>query len=307
MNRFRLNYTSYGRIKKLLHALLLLTLGACGTADNADEQQVRVLVDDLGREVHLTQQPKRIISLAASMTEMLFAVCDTATIVGRTPHCDYPAGVEKKPAVSNYPVDYEQVLQLKPDFIFTVEGITPLEVAARLEELGVPVYYQRYHSVEDIFSGLEAIGEIVGREQQAKALTDSLRQQVQAIARRHAGEKNRQRVLTITWTDPIYVYGLNTSLTDKLRIVGAENAVQEILDQPYPPLTREYILKMNPDVLLGGTPEKLESSFFSIYPELRKISAYQNKRLYAPTGDLIARPSPRVVESLLELEEFLYP
>lgn len=307
MNRFKLNYTSYGRTKKSLCIFLLLALWACGTSENENRQEERLLVDDLGRKVRLAQQPKRIISLAASMTEMLFAVCDTATIVGRTPHCDYPAGVEKKPAVSNYPVDYEQVLQLKPDFVFTVEGITPLEVATRLEELGVPVYYQRYHSVEDIFSGLEDIGEIVGRGQQARLLTDSLRQQVQTIAQRHAGEKNRQRVLTITWTDPIYVYGLNTSLTDKLRILGAENAVQEVLDQPYPALTREYILKMNPDVLLGGTPEKLESSFFGIYPELRKINAYQNKRVYAPTGDLIARPSPRVVESLLELEKFLYP
>ncbi|QCR21031.1 ABC transporter substrate-binding protein [Pontibacter sp. SGAir0037] len=298
--------TSLVRAFRFFFILLLFALYACYGKKN-EQQEPLVLKDDLGREVKLTRQPVRVLSLAASMTEMLFAVCDTAHIVGRTPHCNYPAGVEKKPVVSNYPVDYEQVLRLKPDIVFTVEGITPLETAARLEELGIPVYYQRYYTVEDIFTALEDIGQIVGREQVAKHLADSLRQQVQEIAQRHQQHEKKQRVLAVTWTDPIYVYGQNTSLTDKLRILGAENAVKEVFQDPYPALTREYILKLNPDVLLGGTPEKLEDSFFGIYPELRRIDAYQHKRLYDPTGDLIARPSPRVVESILELEKFLYP
>lgn len=266
-----------------------------------------VLQDGLGRTVKLEGQPKRVMAFASSMTEMLFAVCDTATIVGRTPQCDYPAGVYSKPVVNNYPVDFEQVLALKPDLVFTVEGITPLDMAARLEELGIPVYYQKYRSVEDILQGIEDIGCIMDREQQANYLADSLRQEVQEIERRYSGQAKQQRVLTITWSDPIYVYGQNTILTDQLRILGAQNAVQEVFDQPYPALTREYILKLNPDILLGGSIERLEREFFSLYPELRKIAAYQNKRIYQPTGNLIERPSPRVVESIRELESFLYP
>ncbi|WP_242922288.1 ABC transporter substrate-binding protein [Pontibacter liquoris] len=295
----------YVSLPALLLALLLLA-GAC-SGDKTTRQQALVLHDDLGRELQLAKPPRRVLALAASMTEMLYAVADTATIVGRTPQDDYPAAVLHKPLVNNYPVDYEQVLRLRPDLIFTIEGITPLEVAARLQELGVPVYYQKYNTVDDIFSGLEDIGRIMGREQQARHLTDSLRQQVAVIKKRHRQEKTPQRVLTITWRDPIYVYGRNTLLTDKLHILGAENAVQETFDQPYPALTREYILKLNPDVLLGDTPEIFEEKFFSLYPELRRIKAYQHKRMYKPTGNLMERPSPRVVESILELEHFLYP
>lgn len=285
--------------------LLLLTLLAC----NPDREQRAeiVLQDDLGREVRLARQPERVMAFASSMTEMLFAVCDTATIVARTPQCDFPAGVYRKPVVNNYPVDYEQVLALKPDLVFTIEGMTPLDVAARLEELGIPVYYQKYRTVEDIFTGIEDIGQIMGREQQASYLADSLRKQVKVIEQRYSRQAQKQRVLAITWSDPIYAYGQNTILTDKLRILGAENAVQEVFDQPYPALTREYVLKLNPDVLLGGSPERLEKEFFSLYPELRKIAAYRNKRIYAPTGNLMERPSPRVVESIVELESFLYP
>ncbi|GAB3829961.1 hypothetical protein GCM10028895_45420 [Pontibacter rugosus] len=170
------------------------------------------------------------------------------------------------------------------------------------------VYYQKYRSVEDIFTGLEDIGRIMGREEQAKQLTDSLRQEVGILKQRHEGQKQTpQRVLAITWTDPIYVHGQNTIFTGKLNILGAENAVQEVFDQPYPALTREYILKLNPDVLLGGTKEEMEEKFFSLYPELRRINAYQNNRIYKATDDLMSRPGPRVVESLRELEGILYP
>ncbi|WP_237144803.1 ABC transporter substrate-binding protein [Pontibacter pamirensis] len=296
------NGSLHYKFEWLLCLCLLLALPACNQPEQETQKQL-VLEDDLGREVRLNGQPKRVMALATSMTEMLFAVLDTSTIVGRTQNDDYPAAALTKPVVNNYPVDYEQVLRLKPDLIFTVEGITPPDVAARLEELGIPVYYQRYETVEDIFTALEDIGQMMGREEQAEHLADSLREEVAQIRARHQNQAQPLRVLGLAGYDPIYVYGHSTAITDKLRILGAENVVEET----YEPLTREYILKSNPDVVLGGTPQELEESFFGIYPELRKTNAYQNRRLYAPTTNLMARPSPRVVESIRELEGFLYP
>lgn len=289
-------------------AATFVLLSGCGNDKTKNAAaEIITLEDDLGRKIELNGQPKRVFALASSMTEMLYAILDTSTIIARNPTDDYPSGVYAKPVVSNYPVDYEQILLLKPDLVFTIEGITPLDVAERLKELGVPVYYQKYRTVEDIFTGIEDIGSIMGREKQASYLTDSLRKEVASIAQKYKKVQQPQQVLAITWPDPIYVYGQNTIFTDKLRILGAENAVKEVFEQPYPALTREYILKLNPDVLLGGTKEKLESKFFSLYPELRKIKAYQNNRIYDPTDNLQSRPGPRVVESLRELEGFLYP
>ncbi|WP_266204472.1 ABC transporter substrate-binding protein [Pontibacter kalidii] len=291
----------------ILHTILCLLLLSCSQQEQQVQQEALVLQDDLGRELTLEKKPERVFAFASSLTEMLYAVLDTSTIIARTPTDDYPEAVYRKPLVSNYPVDYEQVLALKPDLIFTVEGITPLEVAERLQQLGVPVYYQKYRTVEDIFTGIEDIGRIMGREHQARELTDSLRQEVAQLQQKHQQEKNPLKVLAITWSDPIYVYGQNTIFTDKLRLLGAENAVKEVFEQPYPALTREYVLKLNPDVLLGGTKEELDERFFNLYPELRRINAYQHNRLYKPDDNLMSRPSPRVVESLRELEGFLYP
>ncbi|RFP63616.1 iron ABC transporter substrate-binding protein [Hymenobacter lapidiphilus] len=285
---------------------LLLLLAACRpdtpatTAPPEATAAPQQLRDDLGRTLTVPAHPRRIMALAASMTEMLYAVADTATIVARTQVCDYPAAALRKPVISSYPLDLERLVALKPDVIFTTTGITSEADAQRLQELGIPVYYQQYEEVEDIFRGLTDLGRILGRSAQAKQVVDSLQAELQATEL-SAKSAAVPTVLAITWTDPIYVYGQNTLFTDKIRLAGGQNAVVEKFAQPYPALTREYILKLNPDVLLGGSFGKLDSTFFCLYPELKRIKAYQNRRVYAPTGDLMSRPSPRVVESVKEL------
>jgi iron complex transport system substrate-binding protein len=112
--------------------------------------------------------------------------------------------------------------------------------------------------------------------------------------------------LAITWTDPIYVYGRNTLFTDKLEWIGAENALTQTFAQPYPALTREYILKLNPDIIIGGSFEKMETTFFNLYPELRQVKAYREKKIFAVDDDLMARPGPRVVDSIRELNDLIH-
>lgn len=268
------------------------------TAASAPQQ----VHDDLGRALTLPAHPRRIMSLAASMTEMLYAVADTSTIIARTQVCDYPAAALRKPIINSYPLDLERLVALHPDVVFTVSGITSPDDAARLEQLGIPVYFQQYETVEDVFRGMRDLGHLLGREAQARHLTDSLRAELRQIPP-VAGTK--PRVLAITWQDPIYVYGQNTLFTNKIKLAGGQNAVVEKFAQPYPALTREYILQLNPDVLIGGSFGKLDSTFFRNYPELRRIRAYQTRQVYAITGSLMERPGPRVVESVRELQQIV--
>ena len=287
--------------------LLLLPLALLLGCHAEPEKTARVPVrDGLGRTVNLPVHPRRVLALAPSMTEMLFAVADTATIVARCPQDNYPAGVYRKPVVNNYPLDLEKLVLLKPDVVFTVEGITSVDDAQRLQQLGIPVYYLRFRRVEDVFKGMEEVGRLLGRLPQARHLTDSLRKELKqlAVASGSAAAKP-PRVLAITWQDPIYCYGQHTLFTDEIRFVGGQNAVVETFPQPYPALTREYILQLNPDVLLGGSFGKLDSTFFKNYPELKRINAYQNRRVYPITGNLLERPGPRVVESVRELRGLL--
>ncbi|MFD2786415.1 ABC transporter substrate-binding protein [Hymenobacter rubripertinctus] len=288
---------------------LLALLAACrpdapATRVAAEAAAPQHLRDDLGRALTVPAHPRRIMALAASMTEMLYAVADTATIVARTQVCDYPAAALRKPIVSSYPLDLERLVALRPEVVFTTVGITSEADAQRLQELGIPVYYQQYDTVEDIFRGLTDLGRILGRQAPARRLTDSLRAELRAI-RALPIPNPAASVLAITWQDPIYVYGQNTLFTDKIRLAGGRNAVVEKFAQPYPALTREYILKLSPDVLIGGSFGQLDSTFFRLYPELRRLPAYQTRRIYGTTDNLLSRPGPRVVESVKELRALM--
>jgi iron complex transport system substrate-binding protein len=291
------------------YSLLLLILWACEGRRQQEPQTAFITVtDDLGRRLQVPRQPRRVMALAPSATEMLFAVASDEQIIGRTQACNYPAGVKDKPVVNTYPLDYEQLVMLQPDLVITVEGITSPEAAAKLAELGIPVYFQKFEQVEDVFRGLTDLGRLLHRQERARQLADSLRAELARLQAQAASRSAapRPRVLAITWTDPIYVYGRNTLFTDKLKYIGAENALTETFAQPYPALTREYILQLNPDIILGGSFDKMEATFFNLYPELRQVKAYREKKIYAVDDDLMTRPGPRVVASIRELNELIH-
>ena len=263
------------------------------------------ITDELGRQLQIPAQPKRIMALAPSMTEMLFALVPDSLIVGRTQVCNYPEAVKKKPVVNTFPMDLEGLLALKPDLVFTEDGITSMETAAKIEQLGIPVYFQKYGKVEDVFKGLNDIGKIMHREREAQHLIDSLQTELNAIENAPKS-KTPPRVLALISTDPVYVYGRNTLMTDKIRKAGGENALQEVFKQVSPPLTREYVLKLNPDVIFGLNQQQMKS-FFRLYPELQQMNAYRNHKIFQLNDDLASRPSPRIVASIREIRNYLQP
>ncbi|QKG57209.1 ABC transporter substrate-binding protein [Hymenobacter sp. BRD128] len=287
-------------------SLGLLGLGACQPENKSASPAATVRVhDDLGRPLTLPAHPRRVLALAPSLTEILFAVADTATIIARTQADDYPAAALRKPLVNSYPLDLERLVALRPDVVFTIEGMTPPDAAARLGQLGIPVYYQKYRRVADVLRGINDVGRLLGCPAPARHLTDSLQKQLDQLASPPRPAGAAPTVLALASADPIYVYGQNTLCTDEIRLAGGQNAVRDTFPQPFPALTREYILKLNPEVVLGGRFGKLDSTFFKNNPELRRTRAYLARRVYATTPNLLQRPGPRVVEAVRELQALL--
>jgi iron complex transport system substrate-binding protein len=268
----------------------------CCKQKATDEKQLLELTDGLGRKIQLRHSPHTVMALAPSMTEMLFFTCDTAQVVAVTRNDNFPQAVQTKPRINTYPApDAEEILRLKPDIVFTVEGITSLQDAEKLTQLGIPVYIQHFDSLQDIFRSIREIGQIMGHAERSNRLADSL----EAVARQFKGRYHQEkppRVLAITWTDPIYVYGRNTVLTQLLQLAGGENALDSLLSVPYPEVSREYVLKLNPDVIIGNSFEEMDSTFFKRYPELKQVRAYQERRIYELPDDLMARPGPRSLQ-----------
>ena len=293
------------RNKKILIGIISIIFFSfsCSSPSNNQSQSVSsIVIDDLGREIELNEVPKRVISLAPSITEIIYFIGADDKLVARTQACDYPAEVEKLSIVSTYPLDIESIVKLKPDLVFSVDGIVNTDQIKKLEELGVKVFFQKYATIDEINKSINTIGKIMGVEEKALDLVDSLNFELEKVTIQN---KNLLEVLNVTWSKPIFIYGKDTPFTSKVEAAGGENAMKEILNSPYPEITREYILKMNPDVIIGNDFEKMDSTFFGYYPELKSISAYKKKQIFEVDDNLMSRPSPRYIESIIELKTIL--
>ncbi|MFN6945017.1 MAG: helical backbone metal receptor [Cytophagaceae bacterium] len=289
---------------KFTYIVLFLVSGFWSCTNNLKKNEDNTSiywVDDLGREVEIRQNPQRIIGLAPSMTELLFAICDRSKIIARTQNCNYPDAVESLPVVNNYPLDLENLLMSSPDVVFAVDGINnPNEIEA-IEKLNIPVVVFKFKTVTDILEGIRAVGEITNHTLEADHLADSLQSELNKIKNTYRDKKN-VRVLALIWTDPIYAHGYYSFMTDKLKYINAHNVVDTLLKKESPELSVEYVLKVDPDIIIGTTPEKV----FGVWPQLKMLKCYNERAVVDLTDDLQSRSGPRVVEAIRELASAIY-
>lgn len=293
--------------KSISYSLALLfvfsSLISCRSSEKKEE--VLQFTDDLGYQMTLSKPPRKAMGIAPAMTEMLFAVCADSQIAAVTIHCNFPEKALHKTRINTYPLDIEGIMAAKPDIIFTEEGIMQPSDAEKLRSLGVAVYFQKYTTVADVFNGLNTIGTMMQQPEKTKILLDSLKKEVSLLETASQQEDYKPSILAITWHTPIYAYGLNTFMSDKIRLAGGRNAIDTVFTKIYPELSREYILKLNPDIIVGGSFGKMDSTFFMLYPELKQLKAYQNRHVFDLNDDLTSRPSPRVLESVAEIKNMI--
>src|SRR2546428_13257924 len=145
----------------------------------------QTFVADLGRRVYLSKPPHRIVSLAPSVTEILFAVGLDAEVVGVTTFCDYPAQAKTRPKIGAAIPNLEAILGLKPDLVVAGDNIRP-DVLAKLEQLKIPVFAQFAKTLEDVLGYISTIGWMGGHERAARLLVRGLRDRLAGIRRRTA-------------------------------------------------------------------------------------------------------------------------
>jgi iron complex transport system substrate-binding protein len=283
--------------------LIITVFASCKEGKQATITSVntRNYIDAVSDTIKVTTNRPKVMALSPALTEMLFAILPDSQILAVSQACNYPEAVKTKPKVNTYPLDVEGIIALKPEVVFYEEGFIGTESINQLRKFGVQTYAFRYNKVADIFSSMKQIGIICGEELSSNNLANSLQQRAKEL--KHNSEKPL-RTLAIISPQPIYVFGKGTILSEIIESLGGINLVDSAYGR-FPEIQREALLKMNPEVILGGTFAELDSALFSKYPELKTISAYQNKLCYPLTPDLISRPSPRVVEAMQEVSNAL--
>ena len=267
----------------------------------------RQVTDETGRRVNIPDKPQRLVSLAPSITEMVYALGLGGRLVGDTDYCDYPPEAENKPhvgAVAN--PSLERIVALNPDLVLgTAEG-NRRETADQLERLGIPLYGLRADTVEETFQSIDDLGAVLGCQAAARQLVERLRTRVQSVEQKVRG-RPRPKVLFVVWTHPLITAGHKTFIADLIRRAGGVSITDDI-QTDWPRLSLEEVLRRDPDILLfpkaeGFTPRLDE---FSRLPGWKDLRAVKERRLYF-VPEAIMRPCPRLVDALEEVAAILHP
>jgi iron complex transport system substrate-binding protein len=279
-------------VKNIIAFLMVLLLAAC----SSDAGQ--------GRPASGTP-PRRVVCLAPSAAELLFALDAGGLVVGTAEHSDEPMEARNLPRVGSYArPDLERVLALRPDLCIAVQDGTPPQTLARLGELGIPVVLMATGNLEELFGSMLATGRAVGREERAEALVADLRTRMEAVRLRAAQAERRPRVLFQVSGPRIVAAGPKSLLGQLIAFAGGDNAAPA--DPAYPQLSAEQVMSMAPEVVVAFDMLGQDQGMAG-WPDDPRIPAVRDHRLYTVAPALFARPGPRLAEALEALARIIHP
>ena len=264
--------------------------------------------DEIGRAVRIPQPVRRIISLAPSVTETLFALGLDARLVGDTDFCDYPPEAKHKKHIGG-PVNpnIETIAALHPDLVVAAREINRAESVYSLERLGIPVYTTDAQNVEQVLSSTERLGELLGAGDAARTLTANLRRRIGELDQRLAGVPPKN-VLVVVWLDPLISVGRNTFMEDALRHARARSVIDS--PQSWPTIDLEQVVRLQPEYLIISNDNKQqvqrELAELQNRPGWRQLAAVRNRR-FIVLSEAISHPSPRLVDGIEQLARALFP
>jgi iron complex transport system substrate-binding protein len=294
----------------LLLALLVSACTSAATPAATPTASPIVMTDGLGRTVTLAQPAQRVVSLAPSNTEILFAVGAGSQVVGRDNFSNYPPEALELPGLGDFMgFSIEQIVALNPDLVLLAE-IHPPELVKSLEDAGLTVYYLKNPlAMEEMYPMLITVGELTGHKAEAEALVTQLSLRVAVVQQKLANIEERPTVFyEIDGTDPSkpWTTGSGTFIDTLLEMAKAEN-VGRAMDSQYGQMSIEALLAADPDFILlgdanfGVTPEQVAAR-----PGWGELTAVKEGRVLPFNDDLASRPGPRLVDGLEELARLLH-
>lgn len=270
--------------------------------------------DDLGRTVTLRKLPKRIVSLAPSTTEILFAIGAGELVVGVDECSDYPPEARRLPRVGPYMrPNIEKTAMLRPNLIVVASNVMPKNIVADLEQrLRCPVFVMAPRTVPAILNGIERMGKLVGKAKRAHHLEIRLRKRIEEVKHRIRNRKPVPVFVEVAPPPSLMGVGVGNFIDDAIRIAGGENVLKQLRSRSdFPLVSLERLMLLNPRVYVIASHGSMGHE--QVLSQVRKragfnqLSAVRNARVYAINPDYLFRPGPRIVLGIVELARILHP
>ncbi len=272
------------------------------------QAEAKTVVDQAGRNVTVPATPERVVALAPSITEIIFALGQEDRLKGVTTYSNYPPAALALPKVGTYiRLDLERIVALAPDLCIAIKDGNPKAAVDRLTELNVPVYTVNPVDIEHVIRAVIEIGGLLNAEENAHRLADEMHTRVQRVKSQMAHATHRPRVFFQIGIAPIVSVGTKTFINELIVLAGGDNIAAG--STAYPRFNREQVLALAPEVIIISSMTR-GASFEQIKQEWQnwpKIPAVQHQRIYIVDSDLFDRPSPRLVEALEMLVKLIHP
>lgn len=271
------------------------------------------VTDVAGRKVTVVAPPQRIISLAPSGTEILFALDLGPKVLAVDDFSDYPAAAKSLSKIggSKGSYNFEQIVLLKPDLILAA-GITPPETIKKLEELKqtVIVLGTSQTTFESISADITLVGTVTGQGDKAHQLTDGMRQKLAQIKARVALANSRPRVYwELDGTDPAkpYSVGPGNFVDDLIALAGGANIFEQA-SSPFPQVSSEQIVAADPEVIiLADAAYGVTMDSVAKRPGWQALAAVKQQHIAPIDDNLVSRPGPRIVDGLEAVAKIIHP
>lgn len=301
-------------------AFLVISFTACGedsetpavspTAESSSSSSASFPVtvkDSDGRDILIEKRPERIVSLAPSHTEILFAIGADQQVAAVDRFSDFPAEVSALPKVEYSDPDPERLLGLAPDLILAT-GRQQKSVPA-LEALGLKVLLlAEPANIDGVYERIQTLGKATGHEPEAGALVKGMRSKLQEVTGKIQGV-NAGPMVFYELTPELFTAGDKSFVGDMLRLLKARN-VASGAGQAFPQLSQEAIIAANPEVILltdSGSSGGQSLETVRSRPGWSGLTAVREGRVYPVDPNLVTRPGPRLVEGMETLAKLLYP
>ncbi len=268
----------------------------------------RTVNDQLGRQLEVPSDPQRIVSLAPSISEIIFQLDQGGRLKGVTQHSNYPSQALQLPKVGSYiRLDLEKIIALKPDLCLAIKDGNPKEIVDRLQSMQIPVYVVDPHDLATVIQTIVEIGSLVNASEIADKLAGDMRNRLERIQDLVAKVNQRPRVFIQIGISPIISAGSQTFLHDLITMAGGVNVAAGY--NAYPRFSREQVLALAPDVIIITSMAR-QAVFEEVKVQWSRwpdMPAARDQRIFLVDSDVFDRPSPRLLDGLEILVQLIHP
>ncbi|WDN90403.1 iron complex transport system substrate-binding protein [Desulfosarcina sp. BuS5] len=270
--------------------------------------ELKTVIDQVSRQVVVPAAPQRVIALAPSITEIIFALEQENRLKGVTAYSDFPKKALKLPKVGSYVyLDLERIVSLKPDLCIAIKDGNPKEAVDKLESIGIPVYAVNPKNIETVINTVVEIGGLLNASKKADALAKNMRHRIKRVEALIAKTDLRPGIFFQIGIAPIVSVGTDTFIHELIIKAGGRNLAEGPVS--YPRFSREQVLALAPDIIIITSMAR-SVVFEQVKAEWNKwpnMPAVKTGRIFLEDSNLFDRPTPRLVDGLELLLKLIHP